>query len=86
MGEFRANPNINNRLFLSKQKNTAPIIADGLYGDALLNTQTFNFRGQQLMVPRMERHTVNQLNISHIKKFKPILMYEECILIHPICL
>jgi hypothetical protein len=45
MGEFRANPNINNRLFLAKQKNTTPIIADGLYGDALLNTQNFNFRG-----------------------------------------
>ena len=86
MGEFRANPNINNRIFLANQKHTTPIIADGLYGDALLNTQTLIFVVQQLMVPGMEHHTVNHLNILHIKKFKPILMYAECILIHPICL
>jgi hypothetical protein len=30
---------------LANQRHTTPVINDGLYGDALLNTQTFNFLG-----------------------------------------
>ena len=45
MGEYKANPNIRNRIFLANQRHTTPVINDGLYGDALLNTQTFNFLG-----------------------------------------
>jgi hypothetical protein len=43
MGEYKANPNIRNRIFLANQRHTTPVINDGLYGVALLNTQTFNF-------------------------------------------
>ena len=45
MGEFRSNPNIRNRMFLASQSHSTPFISDSVYGDALLNTQTFNFRG-----------------------------------------
>jgi hypothetical protein len=44
MVEFHANPNLNNRIFLSKQQNRAPFVADSLYGDDLLKTQGNNFR------------------------------------------
>ena len=44
MGEFHANPNLNNRIFLAKQQNRAPFISDTLYGDDLLRTQGNNFR------------------------------------------
>ena len=43
MGEFHANPNLNNRIFLAKQQNRAPFISDTLYGDDLLRTQGNNF-------------------------------------------
>ena len=45
MGEFRANPNIRDRIFLASLSHSTPFISDSVYGDALLNTQTFNFRG-----------------------------------------
>ena len=45
MGEFRANPNIRNSIFLASQSHAAPFLTDSLYGDALLNTQSYNFRG-----------------------------------------
>jgi hypothetical protein len=45
MGEFRTNPNIRNRIFLAGQTHSTSFLTDSLYGDALLNTQTFNFRG-----------------------------------------
>ena len=44
MGEFRTNPNLNNRIFLAKQQNRAPFVTDTLYGDSLLKTQGNNFR------------------------------------------
>ena len=45
MGEFRANPNLRNRIFLASQTHSIPFVTDSLYGDALLKTQDYNFRG-----------------------------------------
>ena len=44
MGEFHANPNLSNRMFLAKQHNRSPFVSDTLYGDSLLKTQGNNFR------------------------------------------
>ena len=52
MGEFRANPNIRNRIFLAGQTHSAPFLTDSLYGDALLNTTTFNARAPTIVGTR----------------------------------
>ena len=44
MGEFRPNPNTDNRIFLAKQQNSLPFVTDTLYGNDLLKTQNSNFR------------------------------------------
>ena len=44
MGEFRANLNLNNHIFLAKQQNQTPFVSDTLYGDDLLKSQGNNFR------------------------------------------
>ena len=44
MGEFRPNPNTDNRIFLVKQQNSLPFVTDTLCGNDLLKTQNYNFR------------------------------------------
>ena len=79
MGEFRANPNMRNRIFLAGQTHSTPFLTDSLYGDALLNTTTFNARGPTIVGTR--NGTPHNQPPEY---FAQIHTYVECIHTHQI--